>query len=135
VAGLGLEAELAHRFRASRVRGLLGYLSHGLAVVRQLPAEHVRITAEGRETGFLASTLAVANGDQYGNDAFIAPSARCDDGQLELERPASTELSPRPATGASIFRGTLNRDRRVLRQRARAFTVRRANAGLIRTRR
>jgi diacylglycerol kinase family enzyme len=32
-----------------------------------------------------------------------------------------------------LFRGTLNRDRRVLRQRARAFTVRRANAGLIHT--
>lgn len=133
VAGLGLEADLAQRFHSARVRGLAGYLFHGLATVNRTRAATLRISCDGQETVFRGSTLAVANGDQYGNNARIAPGARCDDGMLELT--ALPPISWRHALGLArkLFTGTLDRDARVLRMTARNFTVQRDTEGWIHT--
>lgn len=133
VAGLGLEAELAQRFHASRVRGLIGYVMQGAATLRSTRAESLRIICAGQETTFRAATLAIANGDQYGNNARIAPGALCDDGVLELT--ALPPLTCGNALGLArrLFRGTLDADERVLRLRGTEFEVQRERAGWIHT--
>lgn len=86
VAGIGFDAIVADRFnaRARGQRGLLPYVSTAFrALARYEPAMY-SLSSGGEEIRTRALFLALANGRQYGNGALIAPSARCDDGLLDL---------------------------------------------------
>lgn len=133
VAGLGLEADLAQRFHTARVRGLAGYVFHGLASLRHSRPVRLRITGDDRETDFRAATLAIANGDQYGNHARIAPTASCDDGKLELTALPALSWRNLPTLARRLFDGTLDQDTQVLRLQGRSFVVQRETAGWIHT--
>jgi YegS/Rv2252/BmrU family lipid kinase len=86
VAGLGLDARVAHRFAETggTRRGFSRYLQ---VSARELfafrPDEHT-IVAGGVTIRTRALLIAIANGRQYGNGAIIAPNARLDDGCLDI---------------------------------------------------
>jgi YegS/Rv2252/BmrU family lipid kinase len=86
VAGLGLDARVAHEFAAHGLvrRGFRRYLE---VAARELftytPDDHT-IVADGRVTHSRALIIALANARQYGNGALIAPQARVDDGKLDV---------------------------------------------------
>jgi len=84
VAGTGLDAAVARAFDASAGHSLPGYVA---ATVRTLltysPREYV-IRTDGEELAVRALLVATANASQYGYRATIAPSARLDDGRLNL---------------------------------------------------
>ena len=80
-----------------------------------------------------AFTLAVANADQYGNNARIAPGARLDDGLLDLTAiPPVHALNALPLL-ARLFTGRIGGAPGVLRLRGANFTVVRPSPGLIHT--
>ena len=86
VAGLGLDARVAHEFAAHGLvrRGFRRYLE---VAARELftytPDDHT-VVADGRVTHSRALIIALANARQYGNGALIAPQARVDDGKLDV---------------------------------------------------
>lgn len=86
VAGLGLDARVAHRFAVNGLerRGFARYLS---MTARELfayqPDEHA-ISTDGATMRVRALVIAIANSRQYGNGALIAPDARLDDGRLDV---------------------------------------------------
>ena len=86
IAGLGLDARVAHKFAASGLvrRGFVRYLE---IATRELftfePHEHT-IVADAVRVRSRAMIVAIANGRQYGNGALIAPAARVDDGKLDV---------------------------------------------------
>jgi len=82
---LAWDAALVQTFDQSPVRGILPYVF--AAVYRLFDYRPQPMTAEidGREERFSAPLLfTVANLTQYGGGAVIAPTARADDGLLEL---------------------------------------------------
>jgi YegS/Rv2252/BmrU family lipid kinase len=108
VAGIGLDAEIAHRIaRPGARRGLAGYI---LAAWREWPFYRPRdyiVTGTPIRFEGPALFIAIANSRQYGNGARIAPAARLDDGKLDL---VVVEAMPflRVATKIpAFFRGTL----------------------------
>lgn len=83
LAGIGFDARVARRFNMLTRRGGLPYLLIGL---------HEGLTYRGREYvvhlddaphDMKAFLIVFANGQQYGNNAIIAPGARFDDGLLD----------------------------------------------------
>jgi diacylglycerol kinase (ATP) len=132
-AGIGFEAEIAQRFNALQRRGFLRYLStSALAFRRWKPASYTVTHPDGRDE-IRAFTLAVANSDQYGNNAIIAPGARADDGLLDLcGIPQVTFFNAAPLT-ARLFAGTLQRQSGVYLRRAAEFTVERSSSGPLHT--
>jgi diacylglycerol kinase (ATP) len=86
IAGLGLDARVAHEFAANGLvrRGFARYLE---IAARQLfsfsPEEHT-VVVRGVGTRTRALVIAIANGRQYGNGALIAPQAQLDDGKLDV---------------------------------------------------
>jgi YegS/Rv2252/BmrU family lipid kinase len=86
VAGLGLDARVAHEFAAG---GLVrrGFLRYAEITTRELftyePDDHT-ITADGVPQRVRALLIAIANARQYGNGAIIAPDSRLDDGKLDI---------------------------------------------------
>jgi YegS/Rv2252/BmrU family lipid kinase len=85
VAGIGLDSFVAHSFNELKLRGFLPYVWLTMKTFLQLRPFHITIRCGGElivnEELFV---LTIANARQFGNNAFIAPEARPNDGKLDL---------------------------------------------------
>ena len=133
VMGLGFDAEISHRFNRLARRGLPAYALTGYAAFRGHRAEHCVIHGAGRSEELPVFVITVANSDQYGNHALIAPGARVDDGLLDLVavRPVGF-LGALPLV-ARLFLGRLSDSAGVLRLCDRHFIIERPAPGFIHT--
>lgn len=111
VAGVGLDALVAARFNARSAgrRGLWPYVAIGTREILRYRAREYTIRVGDETWREEALALVCANARQYGGGAVVAPTARPDDGQLDL-----VVVAPRPPLLAlrdslHLFRGTLDR--------------------------
>jgi diacylglycerol kinase (ATP) len=133
VAGMGFEADVSARFNELKGRGFVRYLTTAAQLWRRQPTLEGWIEHADERTPMRAFSLAVANSDQYGNNAIIAPGARVDDGQLDLTAiPPVGMLRALPML-ARLFNGSVSRAPGVLRLQSPRFVVERAAPGLIHT--
>jgi len=137
VMGLGFDAEISARFRSLKHRGFPAYLRIMLAEFWKFPPMRCRIFAEGNASlpvapiDTRAFILAIANSDQYGNNGFIAPAARIDDGLLDLTLiRRATWLNALPLALRLLTR-RLHGSRDVVHLRAPRFVIERDAPGLI----
>jgi diacylglycerol kinase (ATP) len=133
--GLGLDAEVSRRFNSLTRRGLPAYARTAWDALRALRSESCVITSaatQERET-LDVLLIAVANSDQYGNNARIAPGARVDDGILDLIAVGPVNLFGATALAARLFAGTFDQSPAVRRFRGPNFVIERAAPGLIHT--
>lgn len=131
--GCGFDAEISRRFNRLVRRGLAAYARIGLSAFRAWRSEWTLIHGAGRTEALSTLLVAVANSDQYGNGALIAPGARVDDGQLDL-----VAIRPISFTGAvpliaRLFLGKISGSPRVFRLRSAQFLIERSSPGLIHT--
>ena len=131
--GLGLDADVSQRFNGLVKRGLPAYIRTALAAMRELRHERVTVASAGRRETLDILLLAVANSDQYGNNARIAPGARVDDGALDLIAVQPVGLLGATALAARLFLGNFDRSPRVRRLRGARFAIDRVAPGLIHT--
>jgi len=85
VLSLGFDALVNER--ANGFRHIKGKFKYVLATIRELPLfkpEHFEIEIDGRNYSRRAMLIAVANGPSYGGGMKICPSARFDDGLLDV---------------------------------------------------
>lgn len=123
VMGVGFDADLSARFNQLTRRGLRAYVTTTLQSLRAYRPRPYRIRAGDltiEETAFL---IAVANSDQYGNDCFIAPGARVDDGQLDLTLIRPVRLRDALPLVVRLFTRSVDRSPRAGCQRATSFTI------------
>jgi diacylglycerol kinase (ATP) len=130
-AGLGFEALIAEEFNRHSRRGLLRYLATSAQLWRSYEPQKVTVTCDGLCESRRVFTLTVANCDQYGNGARIAPGALLDDGLLDLTAIPPATLRTGLPLFARLFLGSLNHRTDVLRLRSKRFVVERAAPGLI----
>ena len=86
VAGIGLDARVAHRFAADGLvrRGFMRYLTITASELLSCqPGDHT-VATDGESLRLRTLLIAIANARQYGNGALIAPQARVDDGKLDV---------------------------------------------------
>jgi len=99
VAGIGLDSFFAHSFNNLKLRGFLPYVALTFKTFLQLVPFHVTLTIGGEvvvsEELFV---LTIANTRQFGNNAYIAPAARPDDGVIDL-----ILIKPFPKILGSLF--------------------------------
>jgi YegS/Rv2252/BmrU family lipid kinase len=132
--GLGFDAEISRRFNRLTRRGLPAYARTVIAAF--LGHRHQRVTISdgiGQRRAFDAFIVAVANSDQYGNYARVAPGARVDDGQLDLVAVGPPGILGALPLMARLFLGTFDGSRHVWRLRGSRFLVERPAPGLIHT--
>jgi diacylglycerol kinase (ATP) len=85
VAGIGLDSFVAHSFGNLKLRGFLPYIWLTFKTFLQLRPFHVAIKCGGEEIfSEKLFVLTIANTRQFGNNAFIAPDARPNDGKIDL---------------------------------------------------
>ena len=102
IAGLGLDAMVAHRFAEGGLarRGFVRYLELAAREIASFVPLEYAVTADGHGLLVRPLLIAIANARQYGNGALIAPGAELDDGKLDLvvvdHRPAWRVLMQAP---------------------------------------
>jgi diacylglycerol kinase (ATP) len=131
--GLGLDAEVARRFNRLERRGLPAYARTALAAFFSRGTERCHVSFGHHRETLDTLLIAVANSDQYGNNARIAPHARVDDGVLDLVAVRPVGLLSACVLGARLFLGTIDRSSRVRRMQGARFLIERPAAGLIHT--
>lgn len=83
LAGIGFDARVARRFNLLTKRGGLPYLFIGLHEGLTYGGRQYRVQLDDQPFDLRAFLIVFANGQQYGNNAIIAPGARFDDGLLD----------------------------------------------------
>jgi YegS/Rv2252/BmrU family lipid kinase len=138
VMGLGFDAEISRCINRLTRRGLAAYAYTGLVTflrsAGRQSGQRVTITSgNGTRETLDAFIVAVANSDQYGNNARLAPGASVTDGLLDLVAVRPTGLLGALPLLARLFLGTFNRSPRVWRLRDTRFVIQRPAPGLIHT--
>jgi diacylglycerol kinase (ATP) len=132
--GLGFDAEISARFNALSSRGLAAYARTTWNTLFSYQPAHYSIRADGFEPlSSRAFLVAVANSDQYGNDCYIAPHARVDDGQLDLTLLRRLTVFNALPLAERLFTKRIDGSPSVLRMRAPRFEIERATDGPIHT--
>ena len=131
--GLGLDADVSFRFNRLVRRGLPAYARTALAAFFAMRPLKCRIQGGERSETVEALIIAVANSDQYGNNAKIAPRARVDDGLLDLMVVKPVGPVGAAILGARLFLGTIDRSPHVRRMKGPRFVIERPSEGIIHT--
>ena len=131
--GCGFDAEISRRFNRLTRRGLAAYARIGFSAFRARRSEWTIIHGVGRTEALHTLLVTVANSDQYGNGALIAPGARVDDGQLDLVAVRPVSFASAPPLVARLFLGKISTSSGVFRLRGARFLIERTGPGLIHT--
>lgn len=131
--GLGFDVEIARRFNLLTRRGLPAYVATTLRTWVGYSSDHYTIEAAGESITSAAFLISIANSDQYGNDCFIAPGARIDDGLLDLTLVRRVHPFNAVPLALHLFRRTITAGADIVRRRAPAFRILRRQPGPIHT--
>jgi diacylglycerol kinase (ATP) len=113
VSGVGLDSFVAHSFDKLRTRGMWSYVLVTLKNFIQLRPFHITINLADETISDDLFVVTIANTRQFGNNAFIAPEAKPNDGIIDL-----VLIRPFPKIFAPfiiyrLFRGTLKKSKYV----------------------
>ena len=133
VMGLGFDAEISARFNGLPRRGMAGYLSAAFRCFRRRGSELCRIESDEKTWVQSAFVLAVANSDQYGNNALIAPGASVQDGKLNLVVVSPISVLAALPLISRLFLGRINGSAQVVRIQGTRFRITRSRPELIHT--
>jgi YegS/Rv2252/BmrU family lipid kinase len=131
--GFGLDADVSQRFNRLTRRGLPAYARTALAAFFQRRPERCVVAVDGRSQTLDILLIAVANSDQYGNGAFVAPGARVDDGRLDLVAVRPVGAAGAIALGIRLFAGSFDRSPCVRHLQGERFLIERPTAGIVHT--
>jgi len=114
VAGTGLDSFVAHSFDKAKTRGLGSYIWLTLKNLISLRPVHIDLKITGEETvSEDVFAFTVANTRQFGNNAFIAPEARPNDGIIDIVIVKPFPKFIAPVIAFRLFRGTLKNSKYV----------------------
>ncbi len=83
-AGIGFDAHIGKLFASSKTRGLMSYIQISIKELLFYRAKEYTIEINNETLKIKAFLIAFANAGQYGNDFYVAPEAKLDDGLLHL---------------------------------------------------
>lgn len=114
VAGIGFDAYIAHLFNKL---GKRGFQSYAQIVQKRLP-DYLKknkiktvVTIDGKSYERETFVISFANSSQYGNDAYIAPNAKIDDGLLDICFIKNFPTGITPVLAIRLFTQTLDRSK------------------------
>ena len=84
VLGVGFDAVVGKRFEGNPQRGPLPYFYLSAKEFLRYKPKNVKLHFNGISLDLHPFVAVIANGKQYGNDAFIAPDAKLNDGLLDI---------------------------------------------------
>jgi len=134
--GVGFDAFISQRFAESGKRGPASYLenilksslnyhpeTYEVEMVNKLDGKDVHETCK-------AFLISCANASQYGNNAYIAPSASVRDGIMDVTILEPFTAIEAPQIAIQLFNGTLSQNSRIKTFQCQKLTIHRSSAGV-----
>lgn len=130
--GVGLDAVVAYQFENSASRGIVSYFRLAMNQIRKYQPEEMFISGDGQPGQSLRPMLVtVANLNQWGAGALIAPEASATDGLLDIVIMEPMSLLRGISLVPSLYAGRLARAPEVSTFKAPTLTIRRPTPGPI----
>ena len=125
VAGIGLDSFVAHSFDKLKTRGFWTYVWAILVNFIRFRPVHLEINIPGEE--YISDDfylMTIANTRQFGNNAYIAPEAKPDDGIIDIVLIKQFPKIILPVFAWRLLRGTLKNSKYIRYIKTdRSFTV------------
>jgi len=103
VAGIGFDALIAHKFAKYGKRGFSSYIKITSKEFKHFTPKKIDITIDGNKIKDEIFLLSIANGSQFGNNAYIAPTASMNDGLLNVTSLKKFPLISAPKLAYKLF--------------------------------
>ncbi len=129
--GVGFDAHISKLFAKSKRRGFGSYLWLSMQeFFTNIPLAY-DIYIDGKLYNRTAFLIAIANASQYGNNAYIAPSADMQDGILDVTILQPFKLYETPLLAMRLFSKSIYSSAKVETFKAKEITILRKNPGVI----
>jgi len=131
IAGVGFDAHVAGLFDQAKSRGLLGYIKLILQSFHKYVPEKYTFHLNGKTISQTAFLLAVCNGRQFGNNAWVNPEAILDDGKFNITVIHSARWFEIPGLLWWMFQQKIKRSHQVDTFIMNEIRIERENDGLV----
>lgn len=129
--GMGFDAFISAKFAEAGKRGPITYLENILKEGLSYKPETYKVTFDNGEASYDAFLISCANASQYGNDAYIAPSASMADGLLDVVIIEPFDLIEAPQISIEMFNKTLDKNSKIKSFRTKNLHIKRSKPGVI----
>lgn len=131
VAGVGFDAHVSGLFASSVKRGLLGYATITLREFAKYKFAPYTIRIDGKEFKRNAFIICIANGSQYGNNAFIAPAANTHDAMFNVCLIKPFKFYQMPRIVFDLFRKFFSKSRFTENFKGSQISITRPEPGMV----
>lgn len=128
-AGVGMDADVSWAFSQSKQRGLATYVTTAWEEWKHYKPQHYRIESDDWTWEGEAVFLTVANANQWGNEARIAPGASLRDGLFDIAVVLPFHTLEIPDLATRLLTGKADTSRRLLSFRASRLKIHRQAPG------
>ena len=111
VSGVGFDAHVAHKFAKNGKRGPIPYVKIAATEFQQYKTQAYQLVIDGKAIYRNAFLIALANSSQFGNNAFISPEAKVDDGLIDVCIMSDFPKVEAPALATRLMNRTLHRSK------------------------
>jgi len=84
MGGIGFDAQISYKFANLPNRGFKGYIKTTFNEIANYKSKNYTIEVDGTTISREAFMISIANSSQYGNNAYISPTASLKDGLLDV---------------------------------------------------
>ena len=127
--GVGFDAKVSDSFSKARSRGVLTYLESIMKEIATYRNETYRLSFDNSNETFEAFFITCANADQWGNNAYIAPTASLQDGILDVIAAHPFSVVDAPLIAFQLFNKQIDRNPNVSVRKCRHLTITRDQEG------
>lgn len=127
--GVGFDAKVSDSFSKSASRGVLTYLESIMKEIATYHNETYKLSFDDSSETFEAFFITCANADQWGNNAYVAPTASLQDGLLDVIAAHPFSVVDAPLIAFQLFNRQIDRNPNVSVRKCREVTITRSQEG------
>ena len=127
--GVGFDAKVSDSFSKAGSRGVLTYLESIMKEIATYHNETYKLSFDNSSETFEAFFITCANADQWGNNAFIAPTASLQDGLLDVICAHPFSVVDAPLIAFQLFNRQIDKNPNVSVHKCRRVTITRDSEG------
>lgn len=110
-AGIGFDAHVGRIFNKSKIRGFKSYIKTTIQEYLKYKPRKYKLEIDNKKIKVKSFLIAFSNIGQYGNNVYIAPDAKVDDGLLDVCILKPFPKSKMLSIGIRLVRKTINKSK------------------------
>lgn len=129
--GVGFDAAVSQKFANEKRRGSLTYIKSTIEEYLSYRPEPYELLIDNQTVKEKAFLIACGNASQYGNNAFIAPHANIQDGEMDITILAPFGPLDIAPLAIQLFTKQIDRNSKILTFKGKHVTIIRQEAGVM----